>query len=39
MPYLVVLMLLVSNPSKLPLGLIELFELWLTKIKGLGRKL
>jgi hypothetical protein len=32
-------MLLVSNLSKMPLGFIELFELWLTKIKGLGRKL
>jgi hypothetical protein len=32
-------MLFVSNHSKLPLRLIKLFELWLTKVKGLGRKI
>jgi hypothetical protein len=37
MPY-ISLMMLVSNLSKLPLGLIGMFGFWLTKVKGLEKK-
>jgi hypothetical protein len=32
------LVLLVSNLSKLPLGLIGMFGFWLIKVKGMERK-